>query len=706
MNGIMQVESSFFFFYRVLFWSFTLYGGFLVYLLCLYAIIFCSFIQSAHDQEIEIGGGQVILRSHVSEHLKDRYGASLEPELNKYLEYRKNQSWPCADIKQLQRYALISVAFQEESCFTNITKCIKALDPTCINDYYPSGMTLLLSMVNGGKLNPVLQNMTQYCMSLFGAHLDINKGVKDCGTSPLFFTAQEGDRLTCELLLQRKVKIDHSRNDGTTPFAIAAEWGHMEVLELFKKYRKDIKVNNCSDHGMTPLIASISSKRDVNTGSLVQVSETVPMYLVSIWGADVNLGNHIGVMPLFLAVLNQKFDLADFLVTKKAKCDYYLPQYNYNVLHYIGVSADGIICGIPRDISIQNVPKLKSLIQKIIGKNNKHLFNGLTSYGDAPSHLVATSENAPNLMKAFFEGAKSVGVVAANIPDRKGRTALHKVVLKGEVAVVKCLLGQGANPWIQDKEGNNALDVAQTREDNDAIIALLQDQMKKVKPPVAAKQENKKQPTHTKQKSVGQKPAAQCKSSSSLSSSATASTSSNQVAKRSLEKVKIDPSSLFSFSTLKAPDGVIALRQNTGASKILIGYTVKDSPGKFETIDASRYAPSACKTGDLYHEFNTDIDPYIIKDGHAIAADKQEAFQDLLTKYSIKIREGNTAYVLPGRIEGSCYDVRYALKDKDQVDPFRSHSGAFVLIENKNGTIVHRQFHPSQEQKIIRSALQ
>lgn len=667
-----------------------------MYLLFLYAVIFCSFIQSAHDQEIEVGGGRVVLWSNLSQPLARRYGASLDQELGPYLEYRRQQSWnACTNTKQLQHHALIAMAIQQKKDFQHITNRLSALNPACINDRYPSGFTLLLSTINGGHLSTVLRDMVQHLMQVFGDHLDPNLGMEDTNTSPLFFAAQEGDDRTCSLLLQhKKITIDNPRKDGATPFAIAAEWGHKNVLELFEKHRKTRKINanNNADFGITPLLASITPKKDEQSGLFVSIPEMVSMYLVSTWGADVNLGNCAGIMPLFLAVVNKKFDLAHFLIDRKAKRDVFLPQHNHNVLHYIGISTDGIRSN-PGDISVQDIPKLKSLIQKIIGKDNKHLFNELTSYGDAPSHLVVNSENAPNLIKAFFEGAKSVGVNAANIPDSEGRTALQRVVWGGDVAVVKYLLNQSANPWIQDKEGNNALDVARMSEDNDAIIALLQDQMKKIKPPVIEKKKKQKSANP-----VDKKPVVQEKSSSSSSSS------SNQVAKKSL--IKIDPSRLLDFSALKSPDGVIALRQKTGTSKILIGYTVEGSSGKYEAIDASRYAPSACKTGDLYHEFSTEIDPYIIKDGHAIAVDQQEAFQDLLTKYSIKMRAGNTAYVLPGRIESSWYDVRYALKDKDKADPFRGHSGAFVLIENKNGAIMHRQFHPSQEQKSIRSTLQ
>lgn len=71
-----------------------------------------------------------------------------------------------------------------------------------------------------------------------------------------------------------------------------------------------------------------------------------------------------------------------------------------------------------------------------------------------------------------LELAKALNI-AAHAVDKDGLTALHAAALADDFQMVKSLLAHGANPALQDKEGNNAAHYAAFTGSHDIVQALI-----------------------------------------------------------------------------------------------------------------------------------------------------------------------------------------------------------------------------------------
>jgi ankyrin repeat protein len=64
------------------------------------------------------------------------------------------------------------------------------------------------------------------------------------GRTPLHHSAQEGYPDVCEYLLQREAELESLDEDHSTPFLLAAHFGHVNVMKLLIQWKCDTSARN------------------------------------------------------------------------------------------------------------------------------------------------------------------------------------------------------------------------------------------------------------------------------------------------------------------------------------------------------------------------------------------------------------------------------------------------------------------------------
>ncbi|MFP3033743.1 MAG: ankyrin repeat domain-containing protein [Wolbachia sp.] len=301
----------------------------------------------------------------------------------------------------------------------------------------------LFNAVKQGELDKV-KNLTQR----------INVDTKDEDGRTLLYWAVNKDRLNIikYLVEEKKANVNAKDKDGKTSLHWAAEYNDTpEIVQLLIEKGTDINAKDKS--GKTPL--DLASEEDVKdflnplreryirlgqelisaaiNGSVERVENLVDQ------GANVNIENEDGLMPLFLAVREGKFNVVKHLIDSKKADVKVSDNYGNTLLHWAAFNG--------------RLKIVEYLIEKGADVNVKE------RNGFAPLHLAVQGGN--NILFTLSAPNKHLKIVEYLIGkdadleaiDNDERTPLHLAVEGSNFNTTRLLIEKGAN--VNAKEKNH-----------------------------------------------------------------------------------------------------------------------------------------------------------------------------------------------------------------------------------------------------------
>lgn len=193
--------------------------------------------------------------------------------------------------------------------------------------------------------------------------------------------------------------------------------------------------------------------------------------------------NNKGLSLLHIAVANNLFSIADFLIAKGANVNDKNNPEQKAPIHFVReinslqslIKAGADINAVDRDgnsllhliASEEGDDRLK-LVQFLINvlKANPQIKN---AYGDTPLHLAISKEKM-DMISALISSNK----VNLNIANNKGESPIHIAVAKGNMDIFNALLEAGVDVGVVNAIGMSPLDVAVSNNNNIMFDALLE----------------------------------------------------------------------------------------------------------------------------------------------------------------------------------------------------------------------------------------
>ena len=222
-----------------------------------------------------------------------------------------------------------------------------------------------------------------------GANVDL-KGCSDpelSGRTPLHVAAAHGLTENCQLLLRAGANAELAEMNSWTPLHFAAAYGHLRVVKLLLDKAK-VDINGGDSIGRVPIyLAAMNGHGEVVSHLLSR-------------GADANIADAKGIHPLYMAVEMSNTDVVQVLL--------------------------GVVD--PR---------------------------GSTWEGSSPLHIASCKNNT-----APLEALLDDGRLLINDRNKEGRTPLWFGARCGSQRAVELLMGSGADASIADKYGDAPADVA------------------------------------------------------------------------------------------------------------------------------------------------------------------------------------------------------------------------------------------------------
>ena len=289
-----------------------------------------------------------------------------------------------------------------------------------------NGMTPLMITVGSGQ-----RKLTRRLL-LAGA--DPNCAKKD-GDTALHIASFMGNYSIAKDLLKFKANPEASKDDGWTPLMVAIPRNYLEIVKLLlEEGRVNPNKQNERD-GDTPLqIACWNNCLDI-----------VKLLLQN--KADPNLAKHDGWTPLIAASLLGHFEIVEILLEWGA---------SINAQGYDGVT--------PVYVASQEG---HSNVLSLLIKSNADLQLSKLEDNKSTSPLMIACQNGHVEVVQLLQKAN----VPINTQNETGATPLMVASFHGHSTVVEQLLKFGADPFLVDKNNQNALDVTK----DEACMKLLRD---------------------------------------------------------------------------------------------------------------------------------------------------------------------------------------------------------------------------------------
>lgn len=202
------------------------------------------------------------------------------------------------------------------------------------------------------RLFPAVKNNDSLTLvNLLDSGANINQ-VDINGATPLMWATYNQNINLVKLLIGRNADyslrgIIYEQGDDFYYGSLLALSAGKNNLELTKYFVEDLKLNinqreyslfYKADTAWTPLQWAVSRE-----------NEEIAKYLIS-KGANVNICDHNGYAPIFLAIIKNNFDLTKLLIDKDADLDYKVPSKNedyggFSAIHFASIidSAENII---------------------------------------------------------------------------------------------------------------------------------------------------------------------------------------------------------------------------------------------------------------------------------------------------------------------------------------------------------------------------
>ncbi len=251
--------------------------------------------------------------------------------------------------------------------------------------------------------------------------------------TPLMVAAEYGHIDIVEDLITRGADIDAKNNHGYTALMYAAKQGHMQTVAFLINHKADL--NLCDYVGDTALIHAVLNGK----------TEVVKYFLDR--GSDINIQNCLGCTPLMEAILCGHSETAILLINSGA---------DLNLRDYTG-----------------NTP-LTDAASYGCTEVVKHLLKNRVNINIRSPHAGSP------LMRAILCGHSETAIFLINsgadlnFRDFMADTPLINAAWRGQTTVVKHLAERGVDVNAQNKNGNTSLMQAAMKDHSETIIYLIE----------------------------------------------------------------------------------------------------------------------------------------------------------------------------------------------------------------------------------------
>jgi len=279
---------------------------------------------------------------------------------------------------------------------------------------------------------------------LLKAGADPNQPVLTHGETPLMMAARTGKPDAVRLLLDNGAAVNATENlRGTTALMWAAEQNNVEVVQLLAERGADINARSKplrlirrgglgfsrpGSDGQIPLADPIGSLSALHFAVREGALESVRILHAK--GADMNQTSIDGSAPLLVAVQNGHYEIAQFLLDKGA---------NPNLANDKGWT--------PLYLAVKNRNRETTAIP---GPNTDGVLDFIK---------VLLSRGADPNLRIKEETEVHQGMTALWLREA-GATPLLRAALGGDLTVVRLLMAQGADPFIETLDHTSPLMVA------------------------------------------------------------------------------------------------------------------------------------------------------------------------------------------------------------------------------------------------------
>ena len=279
-----------------------------------------------------------------------------------------------------------------------------------------------------------------------GADPNLPKEIR--GRTPALFAAD--DTLECtetlRILIDNKADLSCVDEDGRTLMHCAAEYGHVDILELLKEHSLD--VNSPCHHGMTPLHSACRMGKDHAAEFLIDN------------GADCAAKDKFGRTPFMVALQYGNTYLMNVLRDKGSNREI---DTAYNIqLEKLPVWSLVTLCRLDliTGSSMANTGKLDLSVKEPVTENTA-LHCAIANCPDQPGSLI--------LQALLNADPKYI-----DEPNRGKKTPLHLAVTKGFLECTKTLLKFKPNLELVDRYKDTPLKLAVSKGYNDIAVTLVE----------------------------------------------------------------------------------------------------------------------------------------------------------------------------------------------------------------------------------------
>ena len=259
--------------------------------------------------------------------------------------------------------------------------------------------------------------------------------------TPLNYAARKNNLQLLNLLIKHGADLYSQNTYELTSLELATLNGHIEIAKALLENEYDIShLNNQDNNQGTPLWDAITSSHYKNN---IDRLEMIKLLLDN--GANIET-RYNGETPLCYATRTNMFDLVKELIERKAD-----------------IEAKDNLGNTPLHLAVVNGHTV--IVKYLLNHKDKDApIEPIDNNSNAPLPLINSVNNTDNIPLPIVEPVDKIDntddisrrqVASLEATDNNGHTPLHKVVLQGDVPMIKFLLKKQAQ--LEEKEAKRIL---------------------------------------------------------------------------------------------------------------------------------------------------------------------------------------------------------------------------------------------------------